>query len=64
MNSFEFFFKLVGSYIVESTQFVDLAQGELGLAQITQGGLGVVLCHILIGSRYTLVDFIQDHSNI
>jgi hypothetical protein len=64
LHAFEFFFELVGPDIVEAAQFVDLAQCEFGLAQITQGGLGVVLCYILVGSRYTLVDFIQDHVDI
>jgi hypothetical protein len=64
LHTFEFLFELIGPDIVEATQFVDLPQSEFGLAEIAQGGLGVVLCPILVGSRYTLIDFIQDHVDI
>ena len=64
LYTFEFLFELIGPDVVEATQFVDLAQGKFGLAQISQGRLGVVLRYILIGSRCTLIDFIQDHDDI
>ena len=60
----EFFFELIGSHIVEAAQFVDLPQCELGLSQISQLRLGVVLTHVLICSRHALVEFVQYHTGI
>jgi hypothetical protein len=48
---FHLFFELKRTHILHPAQLVDLPQSELGLAQITQPGLAVVLGHVLIALR-------------
>ena len=52
---FEFFFIFVGADIIHLAQFVELAQSQTCLAQISQLRLAVVLADILIGLRATMV---------
>ena len=51
LHSLDFFFELKRTHILHPAQLVDLPQSELGLAQITQPGLAVVLGHVLIALR-------------
>ena len=60
----EFFFVLIGSYIIHLTQFVQLAQSQACLAQIVQPRLAVVLAYILVSLGLTLVDFVEYHDCI
>ena len=64
LHPFEILFELVGSHIVEAAKLVNLPQCELGLAQITQLRLAIVLAHILICSWNILIKFIEDHVDI
>jgi hypothetical protein len=48
-NQFDFFLELILANVIETSQFVDLSQSQLGFAQVTQSGLGVVLRNVLIG---------------
>ncbi len=55
LHFFDFFAELILSNIVETSKFVDLTQGQFGLAQVSQSGLRVILRNILIGLTGSLV---------
>ena len=64
LDLLEFFFEFIGAHIIHAPQFVDVSQRELGLAEISQSWLGVVLRYVLIGFWRALVQFIEDHADI
>ena len=57
LDLFEIFFEFILPYIIQLAHAIDLSQRELGLAQVLQAGLAVVLCHVLIGSRQFVIKF-------
>ena len=61
-HQFEFFVVLIGAQVIHASQFVELKQCELALAQIAQFGLTVVLSHVLVRSRRFGVNLIEDHT--
>ena len=64
LNFFEFFFKLISSNILHSTQFVDLSKSEFCFAKIAKTRLTVILTHVLICFRLSLVKFVKYHKSI
>ena len=63
-HSFDFFFEFKRTHIIHASEFVDLSQGQFGLAKIAKFGLRIVLRNILVGRRTAFVKFIQNHTNI
>ena len=64
LYSLDFFFELKSPDVLHPAQFVDLAQGQFGLAKITQPGLAVVLRQVLVRCASIFKEFIEYHVNI
>ena len=63
-HPFEFFFVFNCANVVHFSQFVQLSQGQMSFAQVTQLWLAVVLRHVLIGFRLFVPKFLQYHTVI
>jgi len=57
LDLFEIFFEFILPYIIQLAHAIDLSQRELGLAQVMQAGLAVVLRHVLIGRWQFVIKF-------
>ena len=64
LYSFEFLPELIRSHVIHLAQFIQLPQGQFGLAQITQAWLSIVLCYVLVSCGFSTVEFVEYHTDI
>lgn len=64
LYSLDFFSEFKCTNVLHPAQFVDLPQGQFGLAQISKFGLAVILCQILIWCASVFVKFVEYHVDI